>query len=142
VYIVSASDNNVKIGEDGFLIRSSETKEQQGHLQMFKRDASPRDHKYAVHNVKMGIKYYNVRNYAKAVEHFSAALKYDDAYSRAYYYLGNAYYKMRRMTDALCNWRLAIESEPDSDSADKARDKLGSVNYDNITVQVVKQPEY
>lgn len=140
---MSASDKNIIVGEDGFLIRTSEPKDQPSQqVQMFKRNATPRDHKYAVHNVKMGIKYYNVRNYPKAVEHFTAALKYDDAYSRAYYYLGNAYYKMQRMTDALCNWRLAVDSDPDSDSADKAREKLGSFNYGHITVQVVKQPEY
>ena len=127
-----------RIGEDGFLKHQNKALDvNDDDLNFFKRNATHEDHKRAIQYVKKGVKYYNIKDYRRAIECFRKALRRDDAYSRAYYYLGNACYKIDRLTDAMCNWQLTIDADPDSDSAVKAREKMKKIFKQRSNVKIV-----
>ena len=83
-----------------------------------------KERKQAIHYVKSGVAAYNAKNYDEAVEEFEYALECDPKYARALTYLGNTYYKMDRLTEALKQWNRAVAAEPKSDAAKNAQAKL------------------
>lgn len=83
-----------------------------------------KEHKRAVHEVKLGVAAYNETRYEAAEKHFRKALTYDGDYARALLYLGNTLYKRGRLTDALTHWHKADEVDPRSEAAELARQRL------------------
>jgi tetratricopeptide (TPR) repeat protein len=83
-----------------------------------------KERKQAIHHVKSGVGAYNAKNYDEAVEEFQYALECDPKYARALTYLGNTYYKMDRLPEAVKLWNRAVLAEPKSDAAKNAQGKL------------------
>lgn len=83
--------------------------------------------KAGIHLVKKGIAAFNEKDYKTAVGFFEKAIKHDPDYARAYTYLGNTQYKQGKYGDAVSSWNKAIKTEPNSDAADMAREKLDRV---------------
>ncbi len=81
--------------------------------------------------LEAGKEAYNIREYAKAEEHFRRALAEDPVYGRAHYYLGNTLYKLNRQGEALESWQKAVLLDPDSESAEKARRKIAMIEEQN-----------
>ena len=79
-------------------------------------------------------KCYNEKQYEKAEENFRMALVFDDKNPWAYCYLGNTYYKQGRRDEALTCWRRAIELEPGSKAAEKARSGIDVVERSQAKV--------
>ncbi len=74
--------------------------------------------------LERGRKYYNRKNFEKAEEHFRRALLADEAYIRAYYFLGLALYKRDDAEGALKAWKRAAELNPSDPFAAKADRKI------------------
>ena len=84
------------------------------------------EHKQAARQLESGREYYNKKRYKKALKYFQKAAAIDGRYGLAYYYLGLAMYKTDRPKGARAAWQRAIDVDPESDAADKAREKLGN----------------
>jgi len=82
------------------------------------------DRRSATRLVKDGRAAYNAGGYEKAEEKFRSAIVADKTYALAYTYLGHSLYKQGRTSDAASYWRMAIQTEPDSEAASKAMNKL------------------
>ncbi|NLV41548.1 MAG: tetratricopeptide repeat protein [Candidatus Hydrogenedentes bacterium] len=91
-----------------------------GHEMTSQRKASIRE-------VKMGTACYNARDYVGAEKYFRRALEQDPGYARAHYSLANTLHKLGAPEEAYEEWSKAVIVEPDSDTAEKAREKLASV---------------
>ena len=83
--------------------------------------------KASIREVKMGTACYNARDYVGAEKCFRRALEQDPGYARAHYYLANTLHKLGLPEEAYEEWGKAVIVEPDSDTAEKAREKLASV---------------
>lgn len=84
------------------------------------------EHKQAARFLETGREYYNKKRYKKALKYFQKAAGIDGRYGLAYYYLGLALYKTDRAKAARSAWQRVIDVDPDSEAADKAREKLGN----------------
>lgn len=84
------------------------------------------EHKQAARYLETGREYYNKKRYKKARKYFEKAAATDGRYGLAYYYLGLAMYKTDRPKGAKSAWQRAIDVDPESEAADKAREKLGN----------------
>lgn len=84
------------------------------------------EHKQAARHLETGREYYNKKRYKKALKYFEKAAAVDGRYGLAYYYLGLAMYKTDRPKGAKLAWQRAIDVDPESEGADKAREKLGN----------------
>lgn len=82
------------------------------------------DRKAGVRYMRRGRRYYNNKLYARAHRNFRRAVRADESYGLAHYYLGLACYKMDLPDAARKNWTRATEVEPGSEAAEKARAKL------------------
>lgn len=87
---------------------------------------SEEEHKQAARHLETGREYYNKKRYKKALKYFQKAAALDGRYGLAYYYLGLAMYKTDRPKGARSAWQRAIDVDPDSEGAEKAREKLGN----------------
>lgn len=87
---------------------------------------SEQEHKQAARSLESGREYYNKKKYKKALKHFQKAAAIDGRYGLAYYYLGLAMYKTDRLRGARAAWQRAIDVDPESEAADRAREKLGN----------------
>ena len=85
---------------------------------------TPKQRKQAIYYVKLGVCAHNAKSYDEAEENFLYAIAHDGKYARALTYLGNTYYKMDQLPDALKMWGKAVASEPKSEAAKKAEAKL------------------
>ena len=83
-----------------------------------------KQHKQAIHYVKLGVRAYNAKDYDEAEENFLYAIAHDGKYARAFTYLGNTYYKVDKLPDAMKMWSKAVASDPKSDAAKNAEAKL------------------
>ena len=93
------------------------------------------DHREAKRLMNAGRDFYNGKNYEKAEQHFRRALIEDDQYAWAMTFLGHTLYKQNRHTEAVHAWELAVEMDPDSDAASKARRKLQHVEKQDIKLR-------
>ncbi len=84
------------------------------------------EHKQAARVLESGREYYNKKRYKKAMKYFQRAATIDGRYGLAYYYLGLAMYKTDRPKGARSAWRRAVDVDPESEAAEKARLKLGN----------------
>ena len=82
------------------------------------------DHDRAVVYVKQGRRAYNDRRYTVAEEEFREAIITDPSYALAHTLLGHTLYQLGRPKEAATYWERAIEIDPKSEAADKARRKL------------------
>lgn len=89
-------------------------------------EVSEEDHKRAARDLETGREYYNKKRYKKAAKYFQRAATIDGRYGLAYYYLGLAFYKTDRPKGARSAWQRAIDVDPESEGAEKAREKLGN----------------
>ena len=80
--------------------------------------------KKAIHYVKLGMKEFNKKDFREAIHYFEKSLKADPDYARAHAYLGDAWHKRNQLTKAVTAWQKAIETDPKSDAARHAKDKL------------------
>ncbi|MBN2309085.1 MAG: tetratricopeptide repeat protein [Candidatus Hydrogenedentes bacterium] len=74
--------------------------------------------------VEEGRQVYNQKRYPEAEQIFREAVLADASYALASTYLGYALYKQGRFHEAGVYWNQAIEAEPGSEAARKARSKL------------------
>lgn len=84
----------------------------------------------ASHQVRRGRRYYNAGKYDAAEEAFRNAITLDKGYALAYTYLGHTLYRQGRIAEAVTYWERAIEAEPTSNAAGKARQKIQHVRKD------------
>ncbi|MBW7866524.1 MAG: tetratricopeptide repeat protein [Candidatus Hydrogenedentes bacterium] len=84
--------------------------------------------KAAIKATMHGTERYNRHEYLKAEEAFMKALEEDPGYARAHLYLGNTLHKLGRQEEAAAQWKKAVIVEPDSESAEKARQKLDGIS--------------
>jgi TolA-binding protein len=82
------------------------------------------DRRSATRLVKDGRRSYNAGDYAKAEEKFRSAIVADKSYALAYTYMGHSLYKQGKTGDAASYWRMAIQTDPASEAASKAMNKL------------------
>jgi tetratricopeptide (TPR) repeat protein len=73
---------------------------------------------------KRGRSAYNAGDYDKADDLFRRAMLEDEHYARPYAYLGYALYQRGRTKEAIRYWELAVEVDPQSHAAERAREKL------------------
>lgn len=85
------------------------------------------DRKEAVHLTKNGRKAYNTKNYDAAEDFFRRAIIADKGYALGYTYLGHTLYQKKRQEEAVSYWNKAIQADPSSEAAAKARKKIGHV---------------
>lgn len=98
------------------------------------------DRKAAVKYTRRGRKAYNNRDYVKAEECFQTAIRADMTYALAYAYLGHTKYQQKEMRLAVDAWNRAIEADPDSEGASKARRKLQHVAaQSNETIERLRE---
>lgn len=95
-------------------------------LKTLPEPVSDYEHKQAARHLENGREYYNKKRYKKALKYFQKAAATDGRYGLAYYYLGLALYKTDRPKGARSAWRRAIDVDPESEAADRAREKLGN----------------
>ena len=84
-------------------------------------------HGKAVQLVKAGQRKYNAQDYVTAEKCFRSATFEDPHYALAVTYLGHSLYKLGRTQEAVHAWQRAIEIDPDSYAAKRARRKLQHV---------------
>ncbi|HIJ65794.1 MAG TPA: tetratricopeptide repeat protein [Candidatus Hydrogenedentes bacterium] len=88
----------------------------------------------AVDFAKRGREAYNAKDYASAAKLFRRAVRADEGYGLARLYLGNALYKLDSLREAMMAWEAAIEFDPGSDAAAKARRRLQHVGDKRLKV--------
>ena len=74
--------------------------------------------------LEKGRRAYNKKHFNHAIDAFHTAIEYNPHESLGHYFLGLAYYKQQKTNEALAAWRRAVDSDPDSEAADKARRKI------------------
>ena len=84
--------------------------------------------KQAMRLVKEARQAYNEKNYSYAEELLRRAVRWDTGSALAHTYLGHALYQQGRIREAVLAWQQAIEADPISDAASKARRKLQHVS--------------
>jgi len=89
------------------------------------------DRKRATELVEKGRQEYNAGLYHLAVERFEKALQLNPGHQKALYFLGNAYYKEKRVGEAVAKWRACNERDPRSSIAGKARRRMQHVEKAN-----------
>jgi tetratricopeptide (TPR) repeat protein len=67
---------------------------------------------------------YNGHDYERAINYFRNAVDADPEFARGFFYLGNAYYKQGQNRMAVAWWKRAAETDPDSEWAGRARQRL------------------
>jgi tetratricopeptide (TPR) repeat protein len=97
-------------------------------------EASPADKKKAARLAKRGRQEYNAGLYDLAAEMFEKAVKLDPRNQRALYSLGNTYYKLKRVKEALAKWRACIDVEPQDALAGKARRRMHHVAKTGVSL--------
>ena len=98
------------------------------------KPGATRDRKQAVALVNKGKDAYNAAEYKKAEKYFKKSLSEDPSYARAWMYLGNTYYKEKLNAEAGDAWVKAIEAEPKSGAAEKAREKIKKTGHGQVDV--------
>ncbi|NLV44304.1 MAG: tetratricopeptide repeat protein [Candidatus Hydrogenedentes bacterium] len=96
----------------------------QSALQDINRPPLTDRRKAAIRSLNDGIRLYNGKRFSEALRAFEESVEYDPQYGRAHLYYGNAQYKLRNYEEALASWQCVIRIEPNSDIAEKAREKL------------------
>jgi tetratricopeptide (TPR) repeat protein len=81
-----------------------------------------------IHNALGVIYLTKLEDYAKAIEHFQKALAIDKNYSEAATNLGNTYANMKKYTEAIESYNIAL-SNPQYRNAAMALNNLGMVYY-------------
>lgn len=84
--------------------------------------------KMAIRSLNDGIRLYNGKRFSEALRAFEESVEYDPQYGRAHLYYGNAQYKLRNYEEALASWQCVVRIEPNSDIAEKAREKLEHIH--------------
>ena len=74
--------------------------------------------------LEKGRRMYNKKHYHNAMEAFRTAIEYDPQDALGHYFLGLAYYKQEKTNEAVAAWRRAVDADPDSEAAEKARRKI------------------
>lgn len=87
----------------------------------------PRGRHKAKKYVNEGKNAYNAANYDRAETWFQRAIEEDAGYAVAWLYLGNAFYKRHRLTEAVTAWQKAADSEPDTPAAERAESHIARV---------------
>ncbi len=93
------------------------------------------DHERARKLVRQGRQAYNDRRYAAAEDDFREAIITDPSYAMAYTLLGHTLYQLGRAKEAESYWRRAVDVDPKSEAADKARRKLGMLENQKGTLK-------
>ena len=88
---------------------------------------SSADKKKAAKLAKRGRQEYNAGLYDLAADMFEKAVKLDPRDQRALYSLGNTYYKLKRVKEALAKWHACIDVGPQDAIAGKARRRIHHV---------------
>lgn len=70
---------------------------------------------------------YNMGLYDMAARLFEKALEMYPRYQRALYFLGNTYYKQKKVKEALAKWHACIGVDPKDPIASSARRKIHHV---------------
>lgn len=91
------------------------------------RGEQPAGRRRAKQYLQQGVQAYNAGRYDRAQALFDNAINADDHFALAWVYMGNARYKMSRLTEAVQAWQKALEVEPGSKGAEMAREKLERV---------------
>lgn len=78
--------------------------------------------------VKKGRLAYNERRYEAAEMAFREAILTDPAQAIAYTYLGHTLYKLGRPREAVVYWSKAVDVDPVSEAAQKARHKIAMMH--------------
>jgi len=84
---------------------------------------SQTDRKKAADIAERGRQEYNMGLYDMAARLFEKSLAVDPRNQKALYSLGNTYYKLKRMKEALAKWNACIRVNPQDPIASKARRK-------------------
>jgi len=84
---------------------------------------TPADREKAAEIAEKGRQEYNTGLYDMAARLFEKALELDPRNQKALYSLGNTYYKLKRMKQALAKWNACIRVDPQNPIASKARRK-------------------
>lgn len=63
----------------------------------------------------MGISYYEIGDYQKAIDCYKKALALRENYAKAYANLGNAYYKVGDVLNAKASWQRALRIDPSNE---------------------------
>lgn len=87
----------------------------------------PENRKKAVKLTNKGRLEYNMGLYDMAARLFEKAIELYPRYQRALYFLGNAYYKQKKVKEALVKWRACIDVNPQDRIASTARRKIQHV---------------
>lgn len=85
------------------------------------------DHRRARAWLEKGRRAYNKKHYNSAIDAFHTAIEYDPHEALGPYFLGLAYYKQQKTNEAVAAWRRAVDADPDSEAAEKARRKIDYV---------------
>lgn len=91
----------------------------------------------AIELVRKGRSAYNLREYEEAEEYFRSAVAEDGRYAVAHLHLGTTLYRLGRAKDAVASWRRAIKSDPQSEDAKKAQQKIA--HYAKSTNEVLDE---
>jgi tetratricopeptide (TPR) repeat protein len=91
------------------------------------REVKSEDKKKAATFAKRGRQEYNAGLYDLAAEMFEKAVKLDPRNQKSLYSLGNAYYKQRKVNEAVAKWHTCIDVEPQSAIAGRARRRVHHV---------------
>lgn len=97
-----------------------------------KTATTPVSRKEAVDLTKAGREAYNHKNYKTAERIFREAIDVDPTYALAYTFLGHTMYKRGQTSSAVKFWNKAIEAEPNSPAAAKARKKIQHVEKSRL----------
>ena len=74
--------------------------------------------------LEKGRRAYNKKHYTHAIDAFHTAIEYNPHDAHGHYFLGLAYYKQQKTNEAVAAWRRAVDADPDSEAAEKARRKI------------------
>ena len=88
------------------------------------RGRRTRHHREAIDYTEEGRHHFNHKRYIEAEEALRNAIAADAQYALAHTYLGYVLYKMGRYQEAALYWNQAIEINPRSHAAKKARENL------------------
>jgi len=82
------------------------------------------DQKEARRLLDKGRRAYNEKRYTEAQTYLLRALEHDERLAWAHCFLGHTAYQLGRVDEAAGHWHRAIVSDPQSDAASKARQKI------------------
>jgi tetratricopeptide (TPR) repeat protein len=72
----------------------------------------------------LAFKYYTAETLDQALEIYRQISKLDPKNDSAHYYIGNIYYRQKRLVAAMMEWKKVIKLNTDSKMADKAQERI------------------